>query len=99
MLIMHLKRMTIPLSFNIYYQVISHLNRSDLYGMTLSAALSFVQELLHTPSTKSSQSASVKASSNKELSHSQSWQKTDLVAMKDFNVADIRSEFNCSKAE
>lgn len=61
-------------------------------------ALSAVLSLPRTSPTSSSRPAAVKVSPNKEHPHPQPWQKTASVAMKDFNIADIRTEFDCSKA-
>ena len=39
-----------------------------------------------------------KSSPNREPPRPQQWQKMAVVSMKDFNLADIRSEFDCNKA-
>lgn len=94
-----LNRMTLPPPY--FFDIVTNPPPSstlDLYKMTLQRA---VQESMHTPSSNTTRPpnkpSSVKASPNKGVSRPKPWQKTAVVAVKDFNIADIRNEFDCNK--
>lgn len=55
------------------------------------------QDTMSTPPTNTTPPSGAKQSPKKSPPLPQPWQKTAVVAMKDFNLADVRTEFGCGK--
>ena len=83
---------------NIYDQVNSQFSTSTtLLQMAINAAVHPPPPTITTGSVHTEASL-FKGSPNREPPRPQQWQKMAVVSMKDFNLTDIRSEFDCNKA-
>ena len=84
-----------PLDPQMYHFATLPLHPSPVYETTLDSTMRIPMHP-NTPPQTSPQRAAVKSSANKTPPRPQPWQKTTVVALKDFSLAEIRDEFECT---